>query len=251
MAATEISSVSELVELVNQQRGSSKNRFYYRGVPSKYKLLPRLLRSSTLEKLTKVHDAPDQVSLQRALLERLNRYVPPYKAGGEPTLPDAPPSYSGDALCTAQHHGLPTLLIDWTLNPLVALYFAASKHEKEPGSLWYMELKPLDDRRDTTVHLEAGQPLTEYTKVPVLVVPRCFTRRIEAQAGRFVYFGNCRDPLDDFADAERRPWLELDCWTISCSKKEICKQLEYYQIHEGTMFPDLDGHARYLAEGGL
>jgi hypothetical protein len=45
-------------------------------------------------------------------------------------------------LAIAQHHGLPTRLIDWTLSPRVAVHFATAEEEHfdKPGAIWCIDI---------------------------------------------------------------------------------------------------------------
>lgn len=45
-------------------------------------------------------------------------------------------------LMLAQHHGMPTRLLDWTENPLVALYFACEKEFDKDGRIYRLSSIP-------------------------------------------------------------------------------------------------------------
>jgi hypothetical protein len=253
--------ITRVEDLLTLMRGldGGKVRFYYRGesrTEGEYgarRLLPALLRGDILQRLRAVHNTSNAVRIQRLLLSRLQRYVPMTAASEHAILTRG--GFSGEALCVAQHHGLPTLLLDWTLNPLAALYFAVLRNDKHDGRVWYMALKPVRSRKKYTVHLEEGEELEEATPVPVLLVPKPLSRRIEVQAGRFIYFGRYSRPLEEYyrdKNSGLAPFTRIGSWKVGKSHKiEIRKELAKLQIHGGTMFPGLEGYARYLAEGGL
>jgi hypothetical protein len=236
----DITCLSDLMKILNRRR-------YYRGLSdSNYPLIPKLLRHNTLEMLKSTYRLEDPIAIQDKLIERFRRYTPTthFTINERSKQEDF-----GHFLCLAQHHGLPTLLLDWTLNPLVALYFAVKELYTCNGVIWEMALKEQAQRKDMTIHLETGEPFDEKRLGPILVVPKPFDARFRAQSSRFSYYAKSI-PLNNVEG--EMPWNSLIYHIIPFKNKESIKQeLQHLQIHEGHLFPDLDGYARYLADGGL
>ena len=96
-----------------------RSNFVYRGVASKAWRL-----ETSLKRL-----GPHCAEVERPLLRSFAKYAQP----GE-----VPSDKLWFRLATAQHHGLPTRLLDWSVSPKVAVHFATAEeeHYDEDGAIW-------------------------------------------------------------------------------------------------------------------
>jgi hypothetical protein len=193
---------------------------------------------------------------ERSLVKRFRRYAYEY-------FKRVPTEW--ETLFLARHHGLPTRLLDWTSNPLVALYFAASHENDEfartapegrerklqvDGTVWAIARR--EETRDE-LDVFAEEPLPLDVRGIRVVFPVNSSPRLTAQSGVFTLHG---DPWSDFVKCARKNYAddELDIarlkrWTVPSAKKAgVILDLERVAINSRTLFPDLDGLARGLWE---
>jgi len=170
-------------------------------------------------------------------------------------------------LAVAQHHGLPTRLLDWTYSPYVAMHFATESvaESRDDGVIWCVDylqtnrllpdvlqrqLREAGSFVFTGEMLEqAAATLTDFDRLSeqtfvVFFEPPSLDERIVAQFALFSLVSNYKLSLD--AWLAEHPAVYRKIVIPACLKWEVRDKLDQANITERVLHPGLDGLSRWL-----
>ena len=173
----------------------------------------------------------------------------------------------------AQHHGVPTRLLDWSFSPLIALHFAIKNADSPDGAkndavVWAINYKKLnkslpnkyveilEENNAIAFTLEMLEKLDVKTiddynkdmngKHILFFEPPSISERIVAQSSIFSIIPDGLDPIDELLFPNSN---DVEVYKFIIPKEKLQKfsdALHILNISERTLFPGLDGIGSWL-----
>jgi hypothetical protein len=190
-----------------------------------------------------------------------HRYRHDFFLRSRPFLEEATstPSSDWDWYFLMQHYGVPTRLLDFTESALAALYFAVVEgNDQTCGCVWILHPSnmnaahahnggdiPAYSEKSATGYLPALWDDARLPGAPMAIDPPFNSRRLVAQRGKFVVFGETRQPLNELGSAADF-LVRIDI--PGRAKRTIRRQLLAAGISESVLFPGLPGLSREIRD---
>jgi FRG domain len=219
---------------------------------------------TTLDRLGGTNPPHTKADLEEHVLRNYIRYSRPHVRSNT--------SNDWEELFSAQHHGVPTRLLDWTYSPLVAAFFATRPTEEEEHgrAVWRLDWQKIHRAfrfppiallpRDLDALFENGgrtSPWQLFVRdrdaqpFACLVEPPSLDDRIVAQAAVFTMCSDKWHSFDTFLQVHGLADSLTKYVIPATSVAKIRDQLDLVGVDERRLFPDLDGVAaairRYYA----
>lgn len=248
----EVGTLSEFVSIISEEHKRLNRTFWFRGQSKEYnpitkngyKLVPSIFRDKY---------SPDPLYYESIFLNS-------FKARAITNI-ETIPRTDLEWMFLMQHYDLPTRLLDWSEQAMIALLFAVNNHSEalnQDAIVWVLdplklnENHPLNDKKLKIVIpniIDDNEPFKQINKdymgqggmpvnFPIAILPPHNNRRIIAQKGVFTLFpGNVFTPLEEIKDCELFLWkIKIKCRSVG----QIKTELKGIGINEVSLFPELD-----------
>lgn len=214
MKEIEIHTFAELHEIIE---GYDERTIIYRGMKSvNFPLIPKIGRIIPPKSIGS--RKANEKEILRLFKERALRFL------------DSMPTTDWDWLALGQQHGLPTRLLDWTNNPLVACYFAVEEPSEDDSVIYAYQNKSYIDVEEHT------EPF-RYRTVGKFI-PRHISPRITTQGGLFTIHPKPYEPFESD---------DMEKIIIPKRIRSILKRtLNKYGVDRFSLFPSLDALSTHI-----
>ena len=222
---------------------------------------------TSLDRLGGIAPPHTKVELEEHILRNFIRYSRPYFA--------TPPENEWELLVAAQHHGLPTRLLDWSYSPLVAAHFATLEPRVPECDrvVWRLDWQAVhrhfgfpelalliqDLGRLTAQFGGEGRRQSEHftpwtlfrargTGAPFacMLEPPSLDARIVAQSAAFTLCSVTAQPFDRFLLEHGLGDALTKLVIPGAEVGRLRDQLDLASVDERRLFPDLDGVAAQM-----